>query len=192
MKESLLKKTIVFIIILMLGKACGRLIGFVISGGLTQSSYPQIDVTNITDVPIDSVIEHKVVKRDAQDGTYIYCVILYGKDTHIVKDLYVEYLGDKEDGYRLEYVDQDLIKNTFPSFSEFSVEETEDYVVVRVKMKDLESKDKIQALVDKELIQMKTDGPIDLIDADYLYNSYLEFGYTDAPTSDYELLDLSR
>lgn len=191
MQESTLKKIIIIIVLILLGRGCGYVAGYFIQKDV-QEARAASEARNSSDSSIDLEIERKVIKEETEDVFNIYYVIFYGKDTHYVKDLYLEFLYDKEEGVRLEDIDQDNLKNRIPSFSELSVEESDRYVNVTIKMKDIEGNDRIQELADKNLIEIPNDGPFDVLDADSLYNSYLELGFIDAPVSDYEFLDLSR
>lgn len=190
MQESTLKTIIIIIVLMLLGRGCGYVAGYFIQKDVLEARSASDD-RNSSDSSIDLEIERKVIKEETEDGFNIYYVIFYGKDTRSVKDFYLEFLYDKEEGIRLEDIDQDYIRNIFPSFSELSVEESDRYVNVTIKMKDIEDNDRIQELADKNFIVVTDDEP-SVVDADYLYNSFLEDGFTDAPVSDYEFLDLSR
>ena len=95
-------------------------------------------------------------------------------------------------GYTAEGIDLDETKEYYPSYAETSLDDYENYVVIVVKMKDLNNKERIKALVDKGVIEMIENADADVLDADFLYESYIDLGYTDAPITDYELLDLSQ
>lgn len=185
MKKSFLVRVIVIIIAMIVGRGIGYLAGTIMSRDYRRTTSSQLDAK-------DLVVEHKVVKSTEDDGLDVYNVIFYGKDSHLLKDLYVEYVCDKEWGYTAEGIDLDEMKEYYPLFAEISVEDYENYVVLIVKMKDLNSKERIKALVDKGVIELIENADADVLDADFLYKSYIDIGYTDAPITDYELLDLSQ
>ena len=192
MKKSFLARAFVFIVVLIIGRGLGYLAGTIMTRGYRSTTSSQSDAADKSKLFKDSVVEHKVVKSSEGDGLDVYNVIFYGKDSHLLKDLYIEYVCDKEVGYTAEGIDLDEMKEYYPSYAETSLDDYENYVVIVVKMKDLNNKERIKALVDKGVSEMIENAYADVLDADFLYDSYIDLGYTDAPITDYELLDLSQ
>ncbi len=192
MKKSFLVRVIVIIIAMIIGRGLGYLAGTIMTRGYRSTTSSQSDAADKSKLFKDSVVEHKVVKSAEGDGLDVYNVIFYGKDSHLLKDLYIEYVCDKEAGYTAEGIDLDEMKEYYPSYAETSLDDYENYVVIVVKMKDLNNKERIKALVDKGVIELIENADAYVLDADFLYESYIELGYTDAPITDYELLDLSQ
>ena len=127
MKKSFLARAFVFIVVLIIGRGLGYLAGTIMTRGYRSTTSSQSDAADKSKLFKDSVVEHKVVKSSEGDGLDVYNVIFYGKDSHLLKDLYIEYVCDKEVGYTAEGIDLDEMKEYYPLFAEISVEDYENY-----------------------------------------------------------------
>lgn len=166
------------------------------SGSSDSSSSKSTDVNELLDsLPAameDLVKQHKVYVTDEGDGVRIYEIVFYGSDTHTLTDLTEEYVFDKSCGYTLESVRGAGFESDFPSFTECSYAEDDDYVMFICKMKDLKNVSHLQALVDVGFLSVADGGRVDgPFDADYYMDSVLALGWEEASMLDYSLLDFN-
>ena len=141
----------------------------------------------------DLLIEHATVQYDGGDGTISFVTAFYGNKTRYLKALTVEYLFSKEAGYTMESIRDSDFTPYFPDYAEFSYLEDDEYVAFVSEMKDVDSNERIVKLAEAGIIEQGEDAPeeAEVLDADYLMDSFREQGWSELDPAFMPLMDFS-
>lgn len=191
--KAILLAVLVFFAARFIGQAVGKSMA---SSGSSKpssssSSKPQDDLSQaVANAQQDLITLHNVyVFPDQGDGYRVFVIVYYGSDTHSLTDITVEYVYEKSSGYTLDGIKSADFSSAFPSFAELSYSEDQNYVIFTSKMKNLKNAQRIQALVEKDLLVLDEPGSKpDVIDADSYMQSFLDSGWQEASYQDYSIL----